>query len=633
MNLKRFYIVTFSVLLVGIGHTFSYKEAKKEEDPLVKDSANDGGVGFKYIAQSLGWETNTPKSTGDPNAVRGGTLTMVGGSEYPTTFRDIGKDSRYQINGLMAGLQYEALLSFDYEELEWQPLLATHWKISDDRLSYWFRIDPNAKWADGKDVTANDVVSYFKLLVDDGHKDPNVAMIYNELFEVPIAESKYIVKITAKKEDWRSFRYAAGFTPMPSYYLDKIDGAGYIEKYNFAFMPGSGPYEYDYANSKKGNEGYIIFKRRDSYWARDHIRNKGIYNFDEIKFIFIEDENQQVVSFFNGDYDIYTVGRAQWWAERFNDSKNEISNGWVQRLKIFNYLPKGPSGVVFNTRKEPWNNVNVRKAIAHLFDVEKLNKRLFFDEYVQLNTFFFGTPYANKNNPKTKFNPKKALELLNSAGWSRKEGEQWLTNKKGEIFQFNFLISPGGDRIYSTFQEDLKEVGIKMEFDQQDYNSSFSTTMKKEFEVTNQGWTGGFFPSPEGMMHSKYANEIEVTNITSMAIPELDILIDEYNREWDAKKRVPIAHKIDKIAVESYHYALGWTSPYGARMLYWNKFGMPEKGISYIGDWRSPIYYWWIDPSKETDLMNAKEQGSGLPKEKEIIDYWDVTNYKGVGPK
>ena len=59
-------------------------------------------------------------------------------------------------------------------------------------------------------------------------------------------------------------------------------------------------------------------------------------------------------------------------------------------------------------------------------------------------------------------------------------------------------------------------------------------------------------------------------------------------------------------------------------MLYWNKFGMPEKGISYIGDWRSPIYYWWINPSKEKELMTAKSAGYSLPKEQEIIDYWNV---------
>ena len=163
-----------------------------------------------------------------------------------------------------------------------------------------------------------------------------------------------------------------------------------------------------------------------------------------------------------------------------------------------------------------------------------------------------------------------------------------------------------------------------MEFDQMDANGAFSKTMKKEFEVTSQGWTGGFFPSPEGMMHGKYADDIEVTNITSMDIPELDNLIDEYNEEWDAKKRIPIAHKIDSIAVNSYHYAMGWTSPYGARMLYWNKFGIPKKGVSFVGDWRSPISMWWVDDKKERTLSKARQDKTKLPKEQEVYDYWDL---------
>jgi microcin C transport system substrate-binding protein len=127
-------------------------------------------------------------------------------------------------------------------------------------------------------------------------------------------------------------------------------------------------------------------------------------------------------------------------------------------------------------------------------------------------------------------------------------------------------------------------------------------------------------------MHSKFANEIEVTNITSMAIPEIDKLIDRYNSEWDAKKRVPLAHQIDSIAVNSYHYALGWTSPYGARMLYWNKFGMPDKGLYYAGGWQSPITLWWMDPVKEQKLINAKQTDSQLPIEKQLIDYWNREN-------
>jgi microcin C transport system substrate-binding protein len=331
-----------------------------------------------------------------------------------------------------------------------------------------------------------------------------------------------------------------------------------------------------------------------------------------------------VISFFNGDYDIYPWSRAQWWVERFNSEKyDEIKNGWVQKIKIFNFLPKGPSGIVFNTKKKPFDDIRIRKAFTHLFDVDKLNKRLFFDEYVRLNTYFYGTPYANPRNPMLQFSPQEALKLLNAAGWVRQDGEQWLTNLDNEIFEFDFLIAPGEDRIYTTYQEDLKNVGIKMNFNQVDGSAAFSKTMKKEYEVTSQGWTGGFFPSPEGLMHSKYADEVEVTNITSMAIPELDKLIETYNAEWDAKKRIPLAHQIDSIAVNSFHYALGWTSPYGARMLYWHKFGMPESGITYVGDWRTPLSHWWIDSYQENKMNIAKQENSSLPIQPTNIDYWN----------
>ena len=69
------------------------------------------------------------------------------------------------------------------------------------------------------------------------------------------------------------------------------------------------------------------------------------------------------------------------------------------------------------------------------------------------------------------------LELLNQAGWIRQDGNQWLTNEKNEIFEFEFLTDPYGPRIYTTFQEDLKNVGIKMNFKQVDGSTKFSKTM------------------------------------------------------------------------------------------------------------------------------------------------------------
>ena len=46
--------------------------------------------------------------------------------------------------------------------------------------------------------------------------------------------------------------------------------------------------------------------------------------------------------------------------------------------------------------------------------------------------------------------------------------------------------------------------------------------MNRKFKVYNGGWTGSLLPSPEGMLHSKYSEKMDVTNITGMANPKID---------------------------------------------------------------------------------------------------------------
>ena len=81
-----------------------------------------------------------------------------------------------------------------------------------------------------------------------------------------------------------------------------------------------------------------------------------------------------------------------------------------------------------------------------LFDVDKLNKRLFFNEYIRLNTYFYGTPYANPRNPMINYDPQKALQILNNAGWTRSNRPivKW---------------SPDSRKI-ATFQHDSRGVGM-----------------------------------------------------------------------------------------------------------------------------------------------------------------------------
>ena len=83
---------------------------------------------------------------------KGGTLTMLGGANIQKHSEILEKIRSQQINSLMESMQYESLLSFDYENLEWEPNLATHWKMESDSITYRFRLDPNARWSDGREL-------------------------------------------------------------------------------------------------------------------------------------------------------------------------------------------------------------------------------------------------------------------------------------------------------------------------------------------------------------------------------------------------------------------------------------------------------------------------------------------------
>ena len=127
--------------------------------------------------------------------------------------------------------------------------------------------------------------------------------------------------------------------------------------------------------------------------------------------------------------------------------------------------------------------------------------------------------------------------------------------------------------------------------------------MNRKFKIYGGGWIGRTLPAPEEMLHSKYSEKLDVTNLTGMANPKIDKLLEDYNMNWDMEKRVRILQTIDSIATREYHWAFGWGAPYGYRALTWNKFGTPESGISYEGTWLDPLRYWWIDQEKKQKLQ------------------------------
>ena len=130
-----------------------FPDADAGADPAV--SADQGGKGFT----GQGWETNTDFDLiGDPHAVKGGTL-RDWTINFPGTLRMAGPEWNTNVNYEINPIVYESLLGLHPTTLEWMPAIATHWQISPDKLTYRFRIDPNARFSDGTPVTSEDVIA------------------------------------------------------------------------------------------------------------------------------------------------------------------------------------------------------------------------------------------------------------------------------------------------------------------------------------------------------------------------------------------------------------------------------------------------------------------------------------------
>src|SRR6478735_9329912 len=98
------------------------------------------------------------------------------------------------IHPLPMSMAYETLLTLHPTTLEYIPVLATHWQISPDKQSFRFRINPNGRFSDGTPVTSDDVVASWKLMTDKTLEDPANLQEFGK-FEMPVAESKYIVSV------------------------------------------------------------------------------------------------------------------------------------------------------------------------------------------------------------------------------------------------------------------------------------------------------------------------------------------------------------------------------------------------------------------------------------------------------
>lgn len=566
-----------------------------------------------------GWETNKDfPLIGSPKAKKGGTLRFFW-TDFPPTLRTEGPNSNLSTLSEIHGLIYESLVGLHPETLDYMPGLADYWKISPDGRTFYYHINPKARWADGSPVTAEDVVATWEFRVRKDIKDPYSNMLWGGSYEKPVALGPDVVSVRTKKVHWRLFLYFSSLPIYPAKEMRKLTGEQYLEDYNWKLQMGSGPYEVKAEDIHKQES--IALTRRKNYWGKDERVNIGMGNFDRISWQIIRDEELAFEKFKKGDFDYYVVGKAQRWVEETDFDK--IQSGWIQKRKIFTKSAQGVSGFVFNMRKPPFNDRNVRKAFAYLFNRERLIEKLFFNEYGFIDSYFPGSIWANPDNPKIRYNPRMARLLLARAGWKHRNKDGWLVNDKGEIFEITLEYgSPTWDRIHKVIQEDLALAGIKMNIKLLDRATLMKKVSERSFTLHFQGWTGMTFPNPISSWSSDLADKPDNNNLPGFKNAEVDALCTKYDMTTERKEQQKIIQRIDELIFRAYPYALAWGSNF-SRVLYYNKFGHPEKYFSKLGDYGDIKTLWWADPDKEKALESSMEKGEKLPVGETNHSPWD----------
>lgn len=558
-----------------------------------------GAARAEEVFPRAGWR-EAPNPLASEFAEKGGMLVAYMGP-YPKSF------NYYLDQNVMSaelfGQFYETLLAQHPVTLEMEPMLADRCVLGDDRKTFTFHVNPLAKWSDGNAVTAEDVRWTFEAILDPKNlTGPHKIAL--ERFEPPEVLDESTIRFVAKEIHWENLLALAGLQVLPKHAFAGQD----FNLQNFEFPVVSGPYRL--GEIKEGLQ--VSLERRTNWWAGDLPRFRNVANFDVLRFRFFEERDNAFEAFKKGEIDLFPVYTAHVWANQTGGEK--VDRNWIVRQEVANLNPVGFQGIALNQRRPPLDDPRVRRALAHLYHREKMNETLMYNAYF-LHRSYFEDLYDAAHpcgNELVAFDPEKARALLAEAGWAA-DPATGLLAKEGQPLRLRYL-SRGAtdDKFTAIFQEDLKDVGIELAVDKKDWAAWTKDMDEYNFDLTWASWSAGLFKNPESMWASKEADRPSGQNIAGYKNPDVDALIDAQRTEFDVARRHEIVRKIDAILARDVPYVLLWNK-LGTRLLWWNKFGMPDAPLGKYGDERAAHAYWWYDADAAADLAHAMATGRALP--------------------
>jgi microcin C transport system substrate-binding protein len=562
---------------------------------------------------------------GQSSALSAENMIVIGGAQMPKSLNFFIDYGSFSIQ--VAGLIYESLCTRDLDTWELKGALAESWTVSPDKLTFTFNLNKNARWADDTPVTSADVMFTYETIMNPDNLTALFRMDYENSFEDVYAPDKYTVIFKAKNERWSNFISAYSFVVLPKH---EFEGKNFNKDFNLMLPPGSGPYEIEDVEAER----FITLKRRADYWGDAMEGGNPRYSFERIKYKFILEDAIRFEALKKGELDfLYASSAKDWIAWTQENVPHQIKQNWIAAKRIFNHMPEGYQGFHMNLHRKIFKDIRVRKALAHLLNVDLINEKIMYNQYIPTRSYFPDFFNNDGDLPRFDYDPERARALLAQAGWDRVDNDGVLMNAAGERFEIEFLYTHESlEKHITIFKEDCAKVGIHINL-----NLISAAAYRKrvfedrDFDITWIAWgRGGRFPSVEDGWKSDRADEPNTNNVTGYRNPELDMLIEEYLEEYDLDKREALLKKIDLILTNDVPTILLWGAPY-SRIFYWNKFAVLPRVVEKYADaidGDSVYTYWRIDETKLQNLRNAVQNNTALPDEPINVFYDDELKKK-----
>ena len=557
----------------------------------------------------------------NPAAPKGGTFRQNGFGGFDSLNPFISK-------GVPAGdidLIYDTLArqSLDEPFTEYG-LVAGRIEKAPDNSWVRFYLRPEARFHDGRQIHAEDVVFSFQTLVHSG--SPLYRGYYADVAEV-VAEDAQRVLFRFKHSNNRELPLILGQLPvLPKHFWQGRD----FTKGSLDIPLGSGPYKV--AEVKAGRS--IRYERVKDYWGRDLPMNRGMFNFDVLDTEYYRDNTVALEAMKAGQFDYWFETSAKNWATAYDIPA--VREKRLIREELPNGNPTGMQGFVFNLRKPLFQDVRVREALSLVLDFEWTNKQLFNGAYTRTDSYFensemaasglpspaelkileplrgkipeqvFDTPFANPVTDASgmlREQQRRAYKLLQEAGWRIVDDK--MVDAQGTPVKIEFMLTQTEfERVLLPYKRNLADLGIELVIRRVDMSQYITRLRSRDFDMLVGSFPQSTSPGNEQREYwsSSSADKPGSRNYMGLKDPAIDSLVESLINATSRQDLIDHTRALDRVLLQGHYVIPNWHIKTW-RVAYWDHLGHPAITPKYdIG-----IQTWWNKPDATPAVATAPQ--------------------------